>query len=294
MAKTRKAPTTPANLLTHRTRTGVLGACSWSLQPTSAADLAEKLAACGVAWTQLALTPLREGRLDAGATLRELERRGIRVRSGMVQTIGEDYTSLKTIERTGGVRPDEHWLDNRANLEAEARLARQLGLKLVTLHAGFLPHERGSERSKLLERLRTLVDIHAAQGVRVGFETGQESAATLLDVLDELGRPAAGVNFDPANMILYGMGDPVAALRLLWPHVLQVHIKDARAAKKRGAWGEETPAGEGEVDWEAFFAILAEKLPKVDCMIEREMGDARVRDIATAARLVRAHGGAAA
>ncbi|MEY2747745.1 MAG: 3-dehydroshikimate dehydratase [Planctomycetota bacterium] len=294
MAKTTKAPTAPSISQQPRVRAGVLGACSWSLQPTSPADLAEKLAACGVAWTQLALAPLRDGRLEVGATLRELERRGIRVRSGMVQTLGEDYSSLKAIERTGGVRLDEHWPANRANLEAEARLAKQLGLKLVTLHAGFLPHERGAERSKLLERLRTLVDINAAQGVRVGFETGQESAATLLEVLEELGRPTAGVNFDPANMILYGMGDPVAALRLLWPHVLQVHVKDARAARKRGEWGEETPAGEGDVDWKAFFAILAEKLPKVDCMIEREMGDARVRDIATAARLVRAHGGAAA
>jgi sugar phosphate isomerase/epimerase len=294
MAKPPKAPSAPSTSHPPRARAGVLGACSWSLQPTSPADLADKLAACGVAWTQLALTPLREGRLDADATLRELERRGVRVRSGMVQTIGEDYASLKAIERTGGVRLDQHWPANRANLEAEARLARQLELELVTLHAGFLPHERGAERSKLLERLRTLVDIFAAQGVRVGFETGQESASTLLEVLEELGRPSAGVNFDPANMILYGMGDPVAALRLLWPHVLQVHIKDARAARKRGEWGEEMPAGEGQVDWRAFFEILADKLPGIDCMIEREMGDARVQDIATAARLVRAHRGAAA
>lgn len=277
-----------------KTRTGVLGACSWSLQPESPADLGAKLAACGVQWTQLALTPLREGVLDEGATLAELDKRGIRVRSGMVQTIGEDYTSLKSIERTGGLRPDAHWAANRANLELEAKLARRLGLKLVTLHAGFLPHERCAERSKLLERLRTLVDIFGAQGVRTGFETGQETARTLLEVLDELGRPTAGVNFDPANMLLYGMGDPVEALGLLWPHVVQVHIKDATASKKAGQWGAEVPAGSGQVDWTAFFALLADKLPAVDAMIEREAGAQRVADISAAVRLVRKHGGAAA
>ena len=275
-----------------KTRAGVLGVCSWSLQPDSPRDLAEKLAACGVSWTQLALTPLRDGTLDCATVLAELQRRGIRVRSGMVQTIGEDYTTLKSIERTGGLRPDAHWAANRANLELEAKLARQLGLRLVTLHAGFLPHERNGERYKLLERLRTLVDIFAAQGVRVGFETGQESAHTLLEVLDELGRPMAGVNFDPANMLLYGMGDPVEALRLLWPHVLQVHIKDAVAAKKSGQWGSEVPVGTGQVNWTAFFELLAAKLPQVDAMIEREAGDQRVVDICTARAVVQAHAGA--
>ena len=275
-----------------KTRAGVLGVCSWSLQPNSPGDLAEKLAACGVSWTQLALTPLRDGSLDCAAVLAELQRRGIRVRSGMVQTIGEDYTTLKSIERTGGLRPDAHWAANRANLEVEAKLARQLGLRLVTLHAGFLPHERNGERYKLLERLRTLVDIFAAQGVRVGFETGQESAHTLLEVLDELGRPTAGVNFDPANMLLYGMGDPVEALRLLWPHVLQVHIKDAVAVKKSGQWGSEVPASTGQVNWTAFFELLAAKLPQVDAMIEREAGDQRVVDICTARAVVQAHAGA--
>jgi len=275
-----------------KTRAGVLGVCSWSLQPSSPSDLADKLAACGVSWTQLALTPLREGALDCSAVLAELQRRGIRVRSGMVQTIGEDYTTLKSIERTGGLRPDAHWATNRANLEVEAKLARQLGLRLVTLHAGFLPHERNGERYKLLERLRTLVDIFAAQGVRVGFETGQESAPTLLEVLDELGRPSAGVNFDPANMLLYGMGDPVEALRLLWPHVVQVHIKDAVAAKTRGQWGSEVPVGTGQVNWTAFFELLAAQLPQVDAMIEREAGHQRVTDICTARTVVQAHAGA--
>ena len=170
-----------------------------------------------------------------GAWQDALAARDIEVLSGMMSTRGEDYSTLESIRRTGGVRPDEHWTENLAIARDAARHAATLHCGLVTFHAGFLPHDRDDrERAKLVGRLRTLVDVFADQGVRVGFETGQETAETLLDVLDELDRPTAGVNFDPANMILYGMGDPVAALERLGRHVRQVHVKDARAATRPG------------------------------------------------------------
>jgi sugar phosphate isomerase/epimerase len=138
----------------------------------------------------------------------------------------------------------------------------------------------------LLRRLRQVVDVFADQGVHLAFETGQETADTLLHALAELDRPRAGVNFDPANMLLYGMGDPIAALGLLAPHVRQIHIKDARRTKTPGTWGEEVPAGTGEVNWKQFFAVVAERELSVDLMIEREAGNDRVGDIVTARKLV--------
>ena len=109
-------------------------------------------------------------------------------------------------------------------------------------------------------------------------------------MLAELDRPDhAGVNFDPANMILYGMGDPVEALRALLPHVLQVHVKDATPTAEPGTWGAEVPAGTGAVDWPAFFAVLSGAGRPIDLMIEREAGGTRVADIATARELVQRH-----
>lgn len=236
----------------------------------------------GVAHVQLALEPLRTRAWSIDETRRELERARIEVRSGMIGMRGEDYTTLESIRRTGGVRPDEHWDANRSAAVESAELAQRLGLTLVTFHAGFLPHEHGAERTKMIERLRAIVDVFAERGVRVAFETGQEDAATLLGVLDELDRPSAGVNFDPANMLLYDMGDPVASLRALAPHVRQIHIKDARRARAKGTWGDEVRVGDGEVDWPAFFAALAEHEIACDRMIEREAGDERIRDIALA------------
>ena len=89
-------------------------------------------------------------------------------------------------------------------------------------------------------------------------------------------------------MILYGMGDPVAALRTLSARVLQIHIKDAVASAVPGSWGQEVRVGTGQVDWPAFFAVIEEQKLDVDLMIEREAGDERVADMRVARKLVEA------
>jgi sugar phosphate isomerase/epimerase len=235
---------------------------------------------------QLALDPLRTGEWERGETERDLRAVGLAVRSGMMATAGEDYSTLATIRETGGLRSDRNWEANRRAASENARLARELGLDLVTFHAGFLPEEHGPERAKLVARLREVVDRFAEHGVRAAFETGQESAETLLAFLEELDRPTAGVNFDPANMLLYDMGEPVAALALLAPFVRQIHVKDARRTKVKGTWGEEVPVGTGEVDWRRFFDVVAAKRLAVDLMIEREAGGDRAGDIRRARELV--------
>ncbi|NBP51345.1 MAG: sugar phosphate isomerase/epimerase, partial [Actinobacteria bacterium] len=187
-----------------------------------------------------------------------------------------------------GVRPDATWPATRARAEAVAALAGRARIGLVTFHAGFIPHDRADPgRRAMVARLREVADRFAAHGVQVAFETGQEDAATLLGALEEIAHPNVGVNFDPANMILYGMGDPVAALRALAPHVVQVHVKDAVPTQVPGTWGKEVVAGTGAVDWAAFLAEVA-RLPRaVDLVIEREAGPTREADISAAARLVR-------
>lgn len=264
-----------------------IGICSWSTgrDPRELPHLAREI---GVDAVQLALDPLRVQGWSPDEVRGGLAEGGLEIRSGMMSTRGEDYSSLASIRETGGVRLDQHWEENLAAARANAELAQELGLSLVSLHAGFLPERRDDAvRTVMIERLRALVDVFGQHGVRVAFETGQETADTLLDVLDELDRPTAGVNFDPANMILYSMGEPVEALRRLAPRVLQVHIKDARASRTPGEWGSEVVAGTGEVDWRGFFDVLANAELEVDLMIEREAGDQRVADMRAAAALCR-------
>lgn len=264
-----------------------LAVCSWSLQPENGADLAGKVASCGIDAIQLALDPLRTGDWCRDDTAAALEDAGIAVVSGMMGTKGEDYSTLETIKATGGIRPDETWAENRAAAQANAELAQKLGVSLVTFHAGFLPHDPADpERAAMLSRLREIIEIFGAQGIRTAFETGQESAETLLGVLDAL-PDTAGVNFDPANMILYGMGDPIEALRKLAPRVLQIHIKDAVPTDTPGTWGREVAAGSGAVDWVAFFDEYKRANLACDLVIEREAGGDRIGDVRAAADLAR-------
>jgi L-ribulose-5-phosphate 3-epimerase len=264
-----------------------LAVCTWSLQPESPEQLVEYLKKIGVLRVQLALDPLRTDPKRWGKTPDLFRQNGIEIVSGMLATVGEDYTTMESIRRTGGIVPDETWDENQRNIRQIADIAANLSLPLVTFHAGFLPHdEKDPGFAKLTNRLRTVADIFAAKKVAIGLETGQETGETLAVFLRKLDRPDVGVNFDPANMILYDQGDPLAGLRVLAPWLRQTHIKDGTRTKKRGTWGEEVVVGTGEVDWKKFFAVLDEVKFDGYCCIEREAGNQRVADIKAAKEFV--------
>jgi sugar phosphate isomerase/epimerase len=257
-----------------------IGVCSWSLQPGSPEELVARVLETGCRGVQLHLNPFLDG-WPLEATLADLRGAGIDVLSGMMTMEGEDYSTLESIQETGGVRPDTTWPANQEAAGELGPIASRIGIDLITFHAGWLPHDaEDPERITMLGRLRGLQDRFEAHGVRVALETGQESAATLLAVLDEL--DGVGVNFDPANMLLYGMGDPCEALEALSSRVMQLHIKDATPASEAGAWGEEVPVGAGDVDWARFLRIARDRCPDAAMLIEREAGGARVADIAGA------------
>ena len=264
-----------------------LAVCSWSLQPANPEDLVEKLRETGIRRVQLALDPLRASPKIWGDTEKIFREHDIMVVSGMVGCIGEDYSTMDSIRLTGGIAPDATWEQNVKNISACATIAKQMGLKLVTLHAGFLPPDESHPTfAEMLQRLDVVADIFMVHNILLGLETGQETAPELAGLLQKLNHPNIGVNFDPANMILYDKGDPVKALHVLAPWIRQVHIKDARRTKIPGTWGQEVPVGTGEVDWRGFFSTFKHVVFNVNLAIEREYGNNRIGDIRTAREVV--------
>ncbi len=267
-----------------------IGFCSWSANPENPQKLAFIAQKLDIPSIQLALVPLLDHPkiwMDTGRLLRE---QGIKILSGMMNTRQEDYSSLKSIAQTGGVRPDETWPENQEIARRVAELAATLELSLVTFHAGFLPESPDDpQRKKMLDRLATIAEIFTSQGITLALETGQETASSLNNFLAGVNLPGIGVNFDPGNMILYGKGDPIDALKMLAPHILQIHIKDALPTDQPGTWGQEVPVGEGVVDWSVFFASALSLPHPINYIIERESGNDRLRDIRQAARLVERH-----
>jgi sugar phosphate isomerase/epimerase len=194
---------------------------------------------------------------------------------------GEDYTSPQTIKRTGGFGDPALRPERLARLRWGIDRTVALGLDSLTLHAGFLPDPHDPGRERFLDTLAQAGQLAAAQSVTLAFETGQETAERLRTTLDELKSPSLKVNFDPANMLLYDMGDPIRAVEVLGPDIHSVHVKDARRPKVAGHWGEEVPLGHGEVNIKEFIAALKRNGFSGPLIIEREVGDqaARLRDL---------------
>jgi len=265
-----------------------LAVCSWSLQPNCPTCLVRDLQTIGLTRLQLDLDPFRENSTVWGAAPALFAQHGITPVSGMFRTVGEDYSTLDTIRRTGGVVPDATWDQNWRNAQVTVNNAARLHLKYVMFHAGFLPHDpRDPNFAKLIGRVRQIARLFADHGLTLGCETGQESAAALKEFLERLNEPNVAVNFDPANMLLYNNGDPVAALRVVGRWVKGVHVKDAAVTKIPGNWGDELTVGTGQVNWPAFFQTLDEiNFPGWLCF-EREAGNQRVADIRAGVQFVK-------
>ena len=256
-----------------------IGVCSWSLRPESADDISRDLKTIGLSKVQLALNPHR-GSLGGIELAESLERDNIEIVSGMFGTIGEDYSSLDAIKETGGVALDDNWQENYKLAAEVAQLANKLELTTVSFHAGFIPERNDAEQyEKISSRVTQIAHLFADKNIDLILETGQETASDLVEFLEYIDLPNLGVNFDPANMILYAKGEPVEALKILMPYVKQVHIKDAILTETPGQWGTEVVVGTGQVNWKEFFSVLADANFQGSMLFEREAGDARVEEI---------------
>ncbi len=205
---------------------------------------------------------------------------------------GESYADIPTVEKTVGLVPAATRAARLAEMLAISDFARLLDCPVVGLHLGFVPHLLSDEEANgLLEVTRQLCRHAANNGQAVHLETGQESAAGLIAFMDQAACPNLNVNFDPANMILYGTGEPLEALRQLGARVRSVHCKDALWAARPGEeWGREVPFGDGAVDARRFLATLREIGYAGPLTIEREIPQEPARqkeEIGRALRLIR-------
>jgi len=206
--------------------------------------------------------------------------------------IGESYADIPTVRETVGFVPLATRAEREARTLAVSDFAAGIGVDGIATHIGCIPEDRESQDYRdLCEMVRRVCDRAAAQGQTFALETGQESADALLAFLLAAGRENLRVNFDPANMILYGTGDPIDALSTLGPHVITVHCKDGDWPPRDspGALGTEKTLGQGSVGMQRFVAKLREIGYKGPLTIEREASDpvARQRDILSGAALLR-------
>ena len=202
---------------------------------------------------------------------------------------GEDYADLPTVQRTVGFIPPS---TRAARLNRTLELvdvAAKLGVDSIACHIGFVPEDKHDpDYVDVREGVRRVCDYAASYGQTFALETGHDPALELLEFIEDVNRPNLKVNFDPANMILYGSGDPHDAVRVLASKIVSVHAKD-------GDWpaphslGKERALGKGAVDFPRFIQTLRDAGYQGALCIEREAHDPveRVEDMRAAVPFLR-------
>jgi L-ribulose-5-phosphate 3-epimerase len=205
---------------------------------------------------------------------------------------GEDYTSIQTIAQTGGYLPDDSWEQRLDKTKAVAHITSTMGINMLTTHIGFVPHDKNSRKyAQMVDRVKEVCDLLGERNLQLTMETGQEHACNLLDFMDKVAQSNLAVNFDPANMVLYGVGDPLEAIDVLGERIQHVHMKDANWSAQPGQqWGEEVVLGTGEAKIPGVIDTLQTKGYAGPLCIEREAGDNRLGDIRAAVQFLEHHG----
>lgn len=239
-------------------------------------------------------TPQPQSRTpETAQRLREqLQQLGVELTAVFGGFEGESYADIPTVERTIGLVPPATRQARLQEMFEISDFAKLMGCDTVALHIGVVPHDRqDAERQAVVEVTRQLCQHCQDNGQYLHLETGQETAEDLIAFIKDVGFDNLRINFDPANMILYGMGQPLEALRQLAPYVRSVHCKDATWSDQPGVtWGQEVPLGEGAVDIKAYLQTLAEIGYRGPLTIEREIPqepERQLREISHAVELLR-------
>ena len=173
---------------------------------------------------------------------------------------GESYADIPTVVKTVGLVPAETRAERLVEMKEISDFSKMLGCNVIALHLGFVPHQRESILyQEVIAIAKGLCQYAAANGQALHLETGQETAEALNAFIDDVDEGNLFVNFDPANMILYGTQKPIEALRALGTRVRSCHFKDATWSDKPGeTWGTEISLGQGDVDIQKYIDTLNE------------------------------------
>ncbi|MBQ1338526.1 MAG: sugar phosphate isomerase/epimerase [Thermoguttaceae bacterium] len=221
-------------------------------------------------------TPAKASRTpeNAKAFLEKLSEYGITTTVVFLGFEGETYETIARTAETVGFVPEETRQARLQEAREIADFAKLLGVEAIGSHISFVPHDTASDAYKgMVAAIQEYCDYLKKNGQRLHLETGQEKAENLLAFLHDVGRDNIFINFDPANLILYGMGNPIESLKKVGKYVRSCHCKDALPTTGTPGvdWGTEVPFGQGKVDAKLFLQTLKDIGYTGPLTIEREI-----------------------
>lgn len=218
---------------------------------------------------------------NAAKIVQCMEKYGVEVSTLWVGWTGPCEWNFTHGPVTIGLVPAAYRAHRIQELDRGSQFAEKIGVTSMATHVGFLPiSPTDPDFDGTVGALRWLAQRMKARGQYFLFETGQETPVTMLRAIQAIGTDNLGINFDTANLILYGMGNPVDALDVFGKYVMNTHIKDGLFPVDGLELGREVQVGEGL----ANLPVVVQKLKALGYTgpftIEREIsGDEQTRDI---------------
>lgn len=194
------------------------------------------------------------------------------------------WYDTKYLPSTLGIGVPAYRQERMAYLRSAIAFASKAGIEDVVIHAGYIPLDMLSrEYADMLTAVEAAAKCCCDNGVNLLLETGSETPIMLKALIEDTGRDNIFINFDPANILMYGFGNPVDALYVFGKYVRNMHGKDGCLPTDPRKLGPEKPVGQGMVDFPAIFKKFREIGYDRYCIIEREIsGEQQLRDILSA------------
>jgi len=236
-------------------RIGVFLKCTGEDDPAKALAVVRSL---GLSHIQVSRLPDRYYTPEGAREFAQLlEETGVRADSVVVVFDGESYKDQDAVRRTVGFRPADLRGERLGYARRVVDFAEAIGTEIVTLHMGFLPRDPEDPIYLALHQaVSDLAAYAAGKGVTLSLETGQETGEELARFLDGITAARVGVNFDTANLVLYGLDHPPQALARLRDRVTSVHVKDGLPPEDPSRLGREVRLGEGRAEVAECLRVL--------------------------------------
>lgn len=219
---------------------------------------------------------------ESAANLRRaLDRFQVEATSAVSGGPGPEVYDFYRGPETIGLVPREYRAQRIAHMKAVSDFAAKVKIPAVQGHCGFIPENPNDPLyQEAVEAIRTVAAYCREKGQQFRCETGQETPITLVRAIRDIGLDNVGVNFDVANLILYGKANPVDAIDILRPYIQGIHAKDGLYPTDPKQLGKEVPIGEGKVNFPVLIARLKEIGYRNPLTIEREIsGEKQTADI---------------
>ena len=175
---------------------------------------------------------------------------------------------------TIGLVPRENRPARVARLRQGIDFCKAAAIPAVHAHFGFIPEDPADVLYKeFIETMKPLGEYAHNKGIEIYFETGQETPVTLLRAITDIGTGNLFVNYDTANLVMYGKANPLDGLKVIGKYVKALHAKDGMYPVNPSELGKEVPIPTGEVNFPAILAYLKNIGFNGHVTIEYELGE---------------------